>query len=254
MKGQVLSFVLTIIFVVMIVVILTISLLMSLVLKNSQAQRIVDMTSATGQPLAIAGGLVGTKLIDGRTLLDEALHATGGAPLLMPSLASSAMASWEIGAWQIVVSRQAEETGIGIGAARMCFAESASGVCSFGRCPSGSYTITGQCRLGQSCCSEDYDMESKSYRTIALLQGMTTCGPVNEYYGVCEPGGCSLGRKDIGLSTCPDMPVGNHCCRPYLTEEKTLIPAMNNASIPLLYPGMSGTLVISVSAPKGITG
>lgn len=250
MKGIALAFIVTVVFFFIVVGLLLGGILTSMLLKNSQTQRISAILSATEQPLSIASGLLQTKLLDGRTLLDEALHALGNTPLTAPPAAGRAFQVWQIARWTIAVASQQRE--IELGEALGCFAGGFRGQCAESSvCPAGSETVPGgstQCG-GRSCCREDYDFTDKAYKT-GLLRGMPTCGPeVDSYYGVCEPGGCSLGRKDMGLSNCPELPIGTHCCRPLAAGEASQITDVDTVAIPLIYPGMNGTLTIGVSTP-----
>lgn len=253
MKGFILASILTLFFVLFAIAFLVASLLLSLVLHVSQAQRTVSILGATERPLSITSGLLETKLLDGRTLLDESLHALGGAPLAAPPLASRAIQAWDIARWEIVVAGGGREMRLGVSGFDECFAQTGSGLCA-ADCPVGSFTIPGATQCGgRSCCSEDYDWDSKAYRP-SLLAGSVTCGPEDGYSGVCEPGGCSPGRKDTGLSNCPQLPIGNHCCRPFGLGERVLLEetAVDSVIVPLLYPGMSGNLTVSVSSPQAI--
>jgi hypothetical protein len=58
----------------------------------------------------------------------------------------------------------------------------------------------------------------------------------------------------MGTSTCASLPIGNYCCRPYTDDEGISVAGvyMSQVNIPLLYPGMNGTLTISVSQPQNI--
>jgi len=251
MKGIALAFIVTVVFFFIVVGLILGGILTSMFLKFSQTQRISTILSATEQPLSIASGLLQTKLLDGRTLLEESLHALGNSSLLAPPAAGRAFQVWQIDRWTISVASQQRE--IELGGALGCFASSIRGQCAESSvCPAGSETVPGgqtQCG-GRSCCREDYDFTNKAYKSTLLLRGMPTCGPeVDSYYGVCEPGSCSLGRKDMGLSNCPELPIGTHCCRPLEAGEASQITEVDTVSIPLIYLGMNGTLTIGVSTP-----
>ena len=254
MKGQILSFVVTVMLIVAVVIFLVVAVIMSIFVKSSQAQRTADILTATEQPLSIVNGLLQTRMLDGRTLLAAGLHALGGARLALPPTASKALQSWEIANWRFSVTGQTEVQ-LGTIAFIECFSDFGMGRCVLGTCPAGSSTVpmpagNTQCAAGHVCCAEAYNFTARNY--TEMLRGALTCGPEGGYYGVCEFGGCSLERKDMGPSNCPDVPIGSHCCRPFTDSERAQLASLPlyRIFVPLLYPNMQGNLTIEVSPPQ----
>jgi hypothetical protein len=271
-KGQIASIIMTIVFLVIAVSITFFAVITLIATKGTQLELAVSVLGGTSHPIAFASGAAALRDRDGRSLIEQGIHAVASRDsAIAGSMAQSVAAltvPFGIESYAITVRSENNELASSAKLLKFCgrASESKFAYCQ-NSCPIGSSEFpAGQqvCSLGEKCCVENYNATSSSYvglpagfscTTVRVVTTARGSASVPSGTGVCEAA-CSPGRRTSSSYGCGS---GLVCCSPSRLTSPAAA-AVDSVSIPIVYRSSAGnasrwgSVEIAISLPNIVTG